>query len=80
MREVPHQEIRWNYDILCSEKNWFKTSGNGEGFHLGTTAWKVSKCGVFSDLNTGKYGPGNSPHSDTFQAVYVFSKYEHIGS
>ena len=46
--------------------------------------WEVSKCGVFSGLyfpvfspNTGKYGPGKTPHLDTFHAVYTkgFDKY-----
>ena len=33
------------------------------------TVWKVSKCGVFSGLNTGKYGPEKTPYLDTFQVV-----------
>ena len=31
------------------------------------TAWKVSKYGVISGLNTGKYGP--DPYLDPFHAV-----------
>ena len=41
-----------------------------------STAWKVSKCGVFFGpyfpvfgLNTGKYGPEKTPYLDTFHAV-----------
>ena len=34
------------------------------------TAWKVSKYGVFSGPNTGKYGPKKTPYLDTFHAVY----------
>ena len=40
-----------------------------------TTAWKISKCGVFSGpyfpafgLNTGNYGPEKTPYLDTFHA------------
>ena len=40
------------------------------------TAWKLSKCGVFSgpyfpvfSPNTGKYGPEKSPYLDTFHEV-----------
>ena len=40
------------------------------------TAWKVSKYGVFScpyfpvfGLNTGKCGPEQTPHLDTFHVV-----------
>ena len=43
-----------------------------------TTAWKVSKYGVFSGpyfpvfgLNTGKYGPEKTPYLDTFYTVYM---------
>ena len=35
------------------------------------TAWKMSKYGVFSGPNTGKYGPEKTPHLDTFYAVLV---------
>ena len=31
--------------------------------------WKLSKCGVFSGLNAGKYGPGKTLYLDTFHAV-----------
>ena len=34
------------------------------------TAWKVSKYGVFSGPNTGKYGPKKTPYLDTFHAVF----------
>ena len=33
------------------------------------TAWKVSKYGVFSGANTGKYRPEKTPYLDTFHAV-----------
>ena len=33
------------------------------------TAWKVSKYGVFSGLNTGKYGPEKAPYLDAFHPV-----------
>ena len=32
-------------------------------------AWKVSKYGVFSGPNAGKYAPGKTPYLDTFLAV-----------
>ena len=35
----------------------------------GNTAWKVSKCVVFSSPNTGKYGPEKIPCLDTFHGV-----------
>ena len=34
-------------------------------------AWKVSKYGVFSGPNTGKYGPEKTPCLETFPAVYL---------
>ena len=37
------------------------------------TAWKWSKCGVFSGTNTGKYGPKITPYLDIFHAVASFS-------
>ena len=33
------------------------------------TAWKVSKYGVISGPNTGKYGTETPPYLDTFHAV-----------
>ena len=33
------------------------------------TAWKVSKCGVISGPNAGKYGPEMTPYLDTFHGV-----------
>ena len=38
------------------------------------TAWKVSKYGVFSAPNAGKYGPEKTPYLDTFHAVKDMSK------
>ena len=35
------------------------------------TAWKVSKYGVISGPNTGKYGTETSPYLDTFHAVEI---------
>ena len=35
------------------------------------TAWKVSKYGVISGPNTGKYGTETSPYLDTFHAVGI---------
>ena len=32
---------------------------------------EVSKYGVFSGLNTWKYGPEETPYLDTFQAVKI---------
>ena len=37
-------------------------------FHC-NTAWKVSKYGVFSGPNTGKYGSEKIPYLDTFHPV-----------
>ena len=34
-------------------------------------AWKVSKYGVFSGPNTGKYGPEKSSYLNTFHVVEV---------
>ena len=33
------------------------------------TAWNVSKYGVFSGPNKGKYGPEKTPYLDTFHEV-----------
>ena len=35
----------------------------------------MSKYGVFSGPNTGKYGPEKTPYLDTFHAVYGFCKH-----
>ena len=47
------------------------------------TAWKVSKYEVLSSpyfpafgLNTGKYGPENTPYLDTFHTVLSFFKFK----
>ena len=39
------------------------------------TVWKVSKYGVISGPNTGKYGPEIAPYLDTFHAVIVLKKH-----
>ena len=36
-------------------------------------ARKVSKCRVFSDPSTGKYGPEKNLHLDTFYAVILYA-------
>ena len=36
------------------------------------TAWTVSKYGVISGPNTGKYGPEITPYLDTFDPVILF--------
>ena len=36
------------------------------------TAWKVSKYGVISGPNTGKYEPEITPYLDTFHAVFHY--------
>ena len=53
-----------------------QTSTNKCFQKFNVTAWKVSKCGVFSGpyfpvfgLNTGKYGPESPPYLDTCYAV-----------
>ena len=33
--------------------------------------WKVSKYGVFSGPNTGKYGPEKTPYLDTSRIIFV---------
>ena len=40
------------------------------------TAGKVSKFGVFSDPNAGKYGPEKTPYVNTFHAVKKRSNLE----
>ena len=47
-----------------ARKNRFLDNGNES--HSG---WKVSKYGVFSGLNAGKYGPEKTPYLFTFHAV-----------
>ena len=37
-----------------------------------SAAFKVSKYGVFSCPNTGKYGPEKTPFWDTFHAVISY--------
>ena len=46
-------------------------SGHSEVYFLPNTntAWKVSKYGVISGPNTGKYGPEITPYLDAFHAV-----------
>ena len=34
------------------------------------TAWRVSKYGVFSGANAGKYGPEKTPYLDTYHVVW----------
>ena len=53
-----------------------ETSFNTQKHFWTTTVWKLSKYGIFSgpylpefSPNTGKYGPGKTPHFDTFHAV-----------
>ena len=36
------------------------------------TAWKLSKYGVFSGPNAGKYRPEKTPYLDTFHEVVEF--------
>ena len=38
--------------------------------------WKVSKYGVFSGPNTGKYRPEKTPYLDTFHAMFPSIKLE----
>ena len=38
-------------------------------FELSATAWKVSKYGVSSGPNTGKYGPEKITYLDSFHTV-----------
>ena len=39
--------------------------------HIYLTAWRVSKYGVISGPNTGKYGPEITPYLDTLHATSV---------
>ena len=54
-------------------------------YFLLLTAWKVSKYGVFSGPYFTVFGLGNTPHLDTFHAVYflyelidMFAFIEHV--
>ena len=40
------------------------------------SAWKASKYGVFSGLNTEKYRPGKTPYLGTFHEVRINKKLE----
>ena len=35
------------------------------------TVWNMSKYGVFSGPNAGKYGPEKTPYMDTFHEMIV---------
>ena len=39
-------------------------------FVIFDTAWKMSKYGLFSGPNTGKYGPEKTPYLDILHAVW----------
>ena len=41
------------------------------------TAWKVSRYGVFSGPNAGKYGPGKTPYLNTFHAMEYIRHLSH---
>ena len=67
----------WWKLLLFGKKQW----KNLEGSYGKLIAWKVSKYGVFSGLyfpvfglNTGKYGPENTPYLDTFKHYSFFEK------
>ena len=64
------------YDPTKMFKKNFLMKLAGCRLDLASTGWKVSKYGVLSDpyftvfgLNTGKYGPENTPYLDTFHPV-----------
>ena len=40
---------------------------------LNFTVWNVSKYGVFSSPNAGKYRPEKTPYLDTFHAVFMMA-------
>ena len=40
-----------------------------DDFDVSLTAWKVSKYGVFSGPNAGKYGPKKTPYMENFHAA-----------
>ena len=46
--------------------------GNMKNKILLIIAWRVTKYGVFSGSNVGKYGPEKTAYLDTFHAVYLF--------
>ena len=48
-----------------------KSSMANDWMVLCCTAWKVSKYGVISGPNTGKYGPVITPYLETFHAVLI---------
>ena len=68
--------VSWNYDIQSAnfsskEVLVFRKIHYYPDFIMMKffTVWKVSKYGVFSSSNTGKYGSEKTPYLDTFDAV-----------
>ena len=55
--------VKPNLPLSSALYNTFK-------LYMTITAWKVSKYGVISGPNTGKYGPEITPYLDTFHAVH----------
>ena len=62
-------DLHFSDDGLISRFNPFQVNVPIYSPWKDYTAWKVSKYGIFSGPNTGKYGPEKTPYLDTFHAV-----------
>ena len=50
-----------------------RVSDNSDFLRMDFTAWKVSRHGVFSGPNTGKYRPEKTLYLDNFHAVLALN-------
>ena len=66
----------WIFVFLyyCHSEYLFLAKANNNGVKF--TVQKMSKYGVFSVTNTGKYGPEKTPYLDTFQTVIIYIVWE----
>ena len=60
----------WREGRCAEDVHWLNCKHLIPGEH--NTAWKVSKYGVFSGPNLGRYGQEKAPCLDTFHAVLTF--------
>ena len=62
-------------NIITKNVNYAKSIILSQSSREVVTAWKVSKCGVFSGPYFPVFGPKKSPYLDTFHAVFHMSNY-----
>ena len=69
------KNIYWNKLVLSFRSSLTRVVNKKYPFEvsLNFTVWNVSKYGVFSSPNAGKYGPEKTPYLDTFHAVFMMA-------